>query len=357
MHFLAPQELWWAVLALAGALAVLVAIARQRQMLKGWYGNNADEVAENGGNSGAHRDNGEVPGGTFGSPLSRRRFVLKGAAVVLAVVAAAIALARPSMPHTHVEFAAGSVDVVVLLDVSRSMAARDCEGVSRINTARGIIREQIVPSLDRNRIGIVSYAGQAVPQVFLTYELDTVRWLTEHELKISSAPGQGSAMSEAFGLAFKYFDEDSDRSRRKMIVLLSDGGSDDKTNIAVIAENCRKRDIHLIVAGTGTTTPALIPVEELSEFDRRTATDRFYKLNGKQALTALEAGTLTELVGRCGSSATLVPVTSVNDFQFKPLASALKPQEKPGEKELFFYPALVFFLAVCLSVAATYRRA
>ncbi len=350
MHFLAPQAFWWAF-ALLGAGASFIAWARQCQMLRSWYRSKGESRAPAGVTN-------EI---RFGDSLPPRRFAIKGVVVFVAVAACVLALARPSMPDNHVQFSAGSVDIVVLLDVSRSMAAQDCKGATRIATARSIIAEAILPTLKGNRIGIISYAGKADPKVFLTYELSTAYWLAENELKISSAPGEGSALSEAFDFAFRYFDVDSDPERLKMIVVLSDGGTDDNTNLAAIAEGCRKRRINVVAVGTGTPTPALIPVSELGEDDRRKATDRFYKnfktvgnqVTEETALTGLDVPMLTDLVRQCGQQATFVQVTSPSDFQFKPLAAPLKPQEKPGEKELFFWFTLLFFLAVALSVVAT----
>lgn len=330
------QEPAWLLmpLALLGLLIAWLAYSGQRSMINAW----------------GSPDNATA----YGAPLSRRRFVAKGIIASLALAAGLSALTRPAIQSKHVEFQAGTVDVVVLLDVSRSMAARDCQGVSRMKTARTIIKEEIAPSMQHNQIGIIAYAGRATPVVFLTEQLETVYWLTDNELKISSAPGQGSAMGQAFELAFKFFDHDSGKGRRKMIIMLSDGGTDDDTNLAKIAEGCQKRDVSLIIAGLGTPAPAMIPVAELSPEERRLYQEEFLKIENKTAWTSLEEGTLNQLA-RSIDKATYVPVTAPSEFKFKPLASELNPTERAGQKEVYFYPCLVFFLLICLTPLATRR--
>ncbi|MDZ4833988.1 MAG: VWA domain-containing protein [Candidatus Melainabacteria bacterium] len=337
MHFLQEQAGLALPLALVGALIAWLAYAMQRQMIVAWGA--ADNASR------------------YGVPIGKRRFVIRGILASLALAAGIVALMRPAIQSKHVEFHAGTVDVVVLLDVSRSMAARDCSGQSRLTCARHILREQISPSMQHNQIGVIAYAGKATPVVFLTEELETVNWLAEQELKISSAPGQGSAMGKAFELAFQYFDHDSDKSRRKMIVLLSDGGTDEETRLEEIVGGMKNRNVTLIVIGLGRPRPALIPNEELAEEDRRLATEPFYKIDGQNAMTSLDVATLNQLTTAVGDDATFVPVTAAGEFKFKPLVSHMSPKERVGEMEIYFYPCLAFFILICVTPLLTARRA
>jgi Ca-activated chloride channel homolog len=337
MHFLQEQAWLCLPLALAGAFIAWLAYAMQRHMIVAW--GRADNASR------------------YGVPVGKRRFIAKGILSTLALIVGIAALARPAIQSKHVEFQSGTIDIVVLLDVSRSMAARDCQGMTRLNCARHILREQITPSLNHNQVGVIAFAGKATPVVFLTEELETVNWLAENELKISSAPGQGSAMGQAFDLAFQYFDHDSEKSRRKMVVLLSDGGTDDDTKLEEIVKGMKDRNVTLIVIGLGTPRPALIPNEELSEEDRRLALEPFYKIDGKNALTSLDFATLNQLTKAVGDNATFVPVTGAADFKFKPLVSHLSPKEKIGEKEVYFYPCLAFLILACVTPLVTARRA
>ncbi len=330
------QESAWLLmpLTLLGAVIAWLAYSGQRSMINAW-GNAVNAIM-------------------YGAPLSKQRFVIKGVIVTLALATGIVALTRPAIQSKHVEFQAGTVDVVVLLDVSRSMAARDCQGKSRMKTARDILKDEISPSMQHNQIGVISYAGRATPVVFLTDQLETVNWLADNELKISSAPGQGSAMGEAFELAFKYFDHDSGPGRRKMIILLSDGGTDENSNLAKITEGCQKRDVMLIIAGLGTPAPAMIPVAELAPEERRLYQEEYLKIDNKTAWTSLEEATLYQLA-KSVDKATYVPVTAPSDFKFKPLTSSLNPTERAGQKEVYFYPCLVCFLLICLTPLATRR--
>ncbi|MBZ0189018.1 MAG: VWA domain-containing protein, partial [Candidatus Obscuribacterales bacterium] len=185
---------------------------------------------------------------------------------------------------------------------------------------------------------------------------DTIAWLAANELEISSAPGQGSAMGDAFELAFRFFDVDSDSKRQKMVILICDGGTDDNTNLEAIADGCRQRSIELTILGTGGMAPALIPVEELSAYDRMMASGRFYETGGKPASSSLDLKSLGQLNAHCQPDSRLTQVRAGFDFQLESLVSKRTYIKKPGNREIFFYPCLIFFVSLCIAALSIGRR-
>jgi len=335
MHFLQTQAFWLGPLVILGPVIAWLAWQRHCQMNGGKKRRRA--IASPAGD--------EIPG---------RRFVLMAFCLTLAILFGVCSLARPCRVSTHTEYAAGTLDEVTLLDFSRSMAAKDCNGKTRMQTAKDNLGNEVIPALNNNRGGVIPFAGEAEPAVYLTPYLTTISWLLEHELKISSAPGDGSALGKAFDLAFRYFDKDSTATRKKMIILYSDGGTDEQTKIDVIAAGCRARDIKLIVVGLGQSTPAVIPVSELSEEDQRMSMGAFYKVGGQIATTAIDESILDELARKAGG--TYIHINTWQEFRLGKLTAELGPMIVTSQEELFFYPAALFLLFVVAAALSTQTR-
>lgn len=329
MSFLYPQLLWLVPVALAlGPVLACAAWARHWQLIRRWG------------------DLHLLPRHT--KPMSGRMIARKGIILAVGFALAVMALSRPYSPHATLETPAGTVDCVVLLDISRSMAASDCQGKTRIKTATTAIKDELLTALSGNQVGIVTYAGRATPRVFLTYEHQAIGWLADNAFTVSSASGDGSAMGKAFELAFQYFDVDSKKKHKKIIVLFSDGGVDDDTRLEPIVAGLKERAIELIVLGVGQPIPAPIPVTELSKEDQNVASGRFYQENGQTVRTALDERLLIQLAEACGGS--YQRVVEPRDASLGRQKSDLDLRERVSRKELFFYPALGFL--VCLLIVA-----
>ena len=338
LHFLNLSALWLFLLVPLAIALVLLARKRSRQIANAW---------------GTHRHR-----QSYDLAAGRKAYVWKGVFAALALVAGALAIMRPALSNAKAEFPAGRADLVVLLDVSRSMAAKDCNGKTRLATARELMSSGILPSLNNNRVGLILFAGKAVPQVFLTPEMEKVYWLLDNSVTIASAPGDGSALGQAFGLACRYFDVDSKvdaasgkSEREKIIVLLSDGGTDDETRYEEIVSECKKRNVKVLVCGFGQTTPARIPVTELPNEDQLMARGPFYQVDGQDAKTALDEQLLSKLAQAC--SGTYVHVNDAADARFERLVSGVEKQTRISEKELFWYPTLACWVLMIASAVAT----
>jgi Ca-activated chloride channel homolog len=292
--------------------------------------------------------------------MTKRLAWTRAVAAALGVAMMIVALARPVLDSGRVEFPQGTTDVIVLVDVSRSMAALDYKGKmpsdskfnhgTRLDMARHLIREDVVPALGANRLGIVTYAGEAFPMAFLTQDVSAVDWVQIRAATISSAPGEGSALVKAFDLAFRMFDLDSDPQHRKVIILYSDGGNDDGFDeLMGITRQLQERNIDLVVVGLGKTTPSPIPVKELSQMDQqRYYGQEFYTDDkGEVAMSQLDENVLRLMANRAGGR--YVRVVQPGDFSFASLAQRLELQYKPGQQQLFMYPLMLSVLLLWLA--------
>lgn len=285
--------------------------------------------------------------------MSRLVAWTRAVSAALGVAMLVVALARPSLESGRVEFPQGSTDVIVMVDVSRSMAALDYKGKmpqktlfdhgTRLDMARHLIREDVVPALGANRLGIVTFAGEAFPLAPLTGDASAVDWMQIRAATISSAPGEGSALVKAFTTAFKLFDLDSKPDHRKVIILFSDGGNDDDLDgLNAITQELRNRGVELVVVGLGKTTPSPIPVKELSPADQYSREEFYTDKNGEVAMSQLDENVLRLLANRAGGR--YVRVNQAGDFSFSSLAQRLDLQYRPGRQQLFMYPLMLSVL-------------
>lgn len=365
MYFLQPQTLWLlaAVPLTAAALVWLAWFLKERILTA--YGDR--RLIER-----------------LSRPLSNRRFLVKGAMAVLAAALLTLALARPAVTDGHAKIQKGTLDVIAVVDVSRSMAAQDYKdklpppvepkeasvtgenkpvksGGTRLDMARHLIRTNLIHSLQGNQLGVVSYAGQAFPQAFLTGDGPALNWVLDRALTISSAPGEGSAMVKALELALLMFEVDSPADHDRLIVLFSDGGcTDDQAKLAKLAAKCREMKIKVIVVGLGKATPSPIPVAELADDDEFARGlfhngKQFYEVDGEVEKTALDGNLLQALARDAGG--TFVFLTNPGDFNLIDHAGGRQYIDVAGSRELFEYPLLAGLLClVILMVSATEWR-
>ena len=148
------------------------------------------------------------------------------------------------------------VDVVVALDVSRSMLAEDVRP-NRLERARFQIGE-LLDRLEGDRVGLVLFAGSAFIQCPLTVDYGAFRLLLSI-VGAGSIPVQGTAIGDAIRLAIKCFDQ-GDR-QHKVVVLFTDG-EDHATEPMAAAQTAIEQGARVLIVGLGTPEGELIPLHK-----------------------------------------------------------------------------------------------
>lgn len=176
------------------------------------------------------------------------------------------------------------VDIVFALDISKSMLAEDV-APSRLQKAQQLV-SQILNSLASDRIGLIAYAGSAVPQLPITTDYGSAKMFLQ-SLDTDLVSSQGTAIAEAIQLADSYYAEESEAS--KVLIIISDG-EDHEGDAIEMAEEAADKGVRIITIGVGTQKGGPIPLKE------RGVTRRFKKNNeGETVITRLNAETLTEI--------------------------------------------------------------
>ena len=147
--------------------------------------------------------------------------VLLATAVWLLLVVAA---ARPQWIGDPIELPVSGRDLMLAVDLSGSMEARDFElngeAVDRLTATKAVAGE-FIQRREGDRLGLILFGENAYLQTPLTFDRATV-----HTLLMESAiglAGKKTAIGDAIGLAVKRLQESSGESR--VLVLLTDGAN------------------------------------------------------------------------------------------------------------------------------------
>jgi Ca-activated chloride channel homolog len=184
---------------------------------------------------------------------SHRLFVLKVIFLIIAFglgVAAVMNLRRPAADETS---SRKGIDVVIALDVSKSMLAQDLPP-NRLERAKQFITK-LMAAMPDDRIGLVVFAGRAYLQMPLTTDYGAA------QLYISSAapetvPLQGTVISEALQQSSNAFN--TTERRFKTVVLISDGEDHDPEAVNT-ARELASRGMMINTVGIGSSEGSYIP--------------------------------------------------------------------------------------------------
>ena len=219
-----------------------------------------------------------LPG--YSENRARLRVVLAAVGSVLV----AVALLGPVRGYTKREVTRRGVDLVICLDTSRSMLARDARP-SRLDRGIREIRG-LFGKLASDRVALVGFSGDARDIAPLTHDRTTLSALLESVSPADNRKG-GTDLGVALERALGMFDGRT--GNHEAIVLLTDG-EDLEGNGLKVAKQAADKGIRVYVIGVGTEKGGKIPVL-LPD-----GTEGFMQAsNGAEIVSRLDSGTLEAL--------------------------------------------------------------
>jgi len=203
----------------------------------------------------------------------------------LGLAFALVALARPQWGRLEEPIFDQSREILLALDLSKSMNAPDVKP-SRLDRAKLLITS-LLDRLEGERVGLVVFSGTAFLQSPLSADYEILRELLP-EMKPGFLPQGGSNYRDLLEAALGAFGTSSSADR--YLIILSDGEATDD-NWKPLVEELKKKGIHVIGLGVGTAEGAMIP-ETGGSFvkDER----------GAVVMSKLESRTLRELAEATG---------------------------------------------------------
>jgi len=185
---------------------------------------------------------------------SRNRQAAKVFIVIFAIFLLIFALMGPQMGTVLSEVKREGIDIIILLDVSKSMQAEDVVP-NRIERAKFEI-SRFIDKLEGDRVGLVAFAGTAYLQVPLTLDYSAAKMMLDI-LDTDIIGTQGTATAEAIEIALKSFTEE--KATQRVIILLTDG-EDHEEKTTESAEKAVEFGTIIYTVGVASVSGAPIPL-------------------------------------------------------------------------------------------------
>lgn len=252
--------------------------------------------------------------------ISVTRRVVRLGVVALAMALLIIALTGPRWGEQVQNLLRRNIDIVVLLDVSRSMLARDI-APNRLERAKLAIRDDLLPALGGDRVALVAFAGEQSVACPLTSDYGFFR-LALDDITTQSSPRGGTLIGDAIRKAADLFDRKLDT--HKLILLITDGEDHDSYPVEAAAGIWNDGKIPIVALAIGDPQQgARIPVGD-------PARQQFLQYKGETVWSRADFEQLRQ-IAQASPLGVFVPVGTSNfdlGSIYRTVASALRTTER-----------------------------
>lgn len=234
MYFANQNYLLWIYLAAAGiALFYILVLMRRRILMDRFAARSLDA--------------------NIAASASTVRKVIRVVMYAAAVILCMIALARPQWGFIWEETKRSGIDMLIAVDVSKSMLATDVKP-NRLERSKFAIKD-LIKKLSGDRIGLIAFSGTAFLQCPLTIDYNGFL-LTLDDLTTSTIPRGGTAITNAIREAMNVFK--GPEKKYKVLVIITDG-EDLEGDALAAAKQAAALGIKIYCVGVGSAEGDLIP--------------------------------------------------------------------------------------------------
>ncbi len=249
--------------------------------------------------------------------FSLRKAAAKLVLRLLSLLFLVLAFGRPQWGTTEQIVEQQGRDVLIALDISRSMLAQDVQP-SRLEAAKKKIA-QLIERLTAERVSLMVFSGIAVVQCPFTSDIGA--FMSFLDLSDTEAVSSGTtSLDKAIDLGIKTFNAIPGRKQRIM-VLFTDG--EDFSRDQTVAQRAQQAGLHLFTIGVGTPEGAPIPI-----YDHRGRVQGHLKDDGSTVITKLDEAHLSQIAQQ--TNGTYLRMTTNDDD-----ITGLVKQIQRFEKETF----------------------
>ncbi|HRX16246.1 MAG TPA: VWA domain-containing protein [Spirochaetota bacterium] len=293
---------------------------------------------------------------TFFSRVSNIRFFkisyfIRSTVIILIIALFAIVVLRPQWGFHMREKNVKGTDVLVALDVSRSMNSRDV-AADRLSRAKQAIR-YIVESVP-GRSGLIVFAGEAFLQCPLTTDKAAFSMFLDYT-DTNSVALQGTDIGKALDEAERVFEKK--QLTNKVLILLSDG-EDHEKSLGPVLSRLQDNEVTVYTVGIGTDAGDLVPV-----VDSDNAGVYLKDSSGNIVKSVPDRKTLKDIASRTGGSFTDI---SASFSGLKRVIDALNSQtasdqgsrfvREPNDQFQYFAVMLVILMIVELLLNVCWKK-
>ncbi len=217
---------------------------------------------------------------------SAKRYKLKFLLILSAISLLIIATANLRKPVTGEKEKKGGIDVMIALDLSKSMWAEDVKP-SRLEASKDFINS-LFDRLGDDRVGLVLFAGRAFLQMPLTNDFSIAK-LYISNASPDAVPMQGTVIGNALELCENSFN--TQEKKYKSIILVTDGEDHDPHAIEIL-QQLSDNGIIVTTVGVGSAegSPILEPGTNTYKVD----------MNGQTIMSKLNENELKQIAQSTG---------------------------------------------------------
>lgn len=268
------------------------------------------------------------------------RFNIKFMIALFSVVLLILALSNPQQQTAGEKVEKTGVDVMIVMDLSKSMLARDLQP-NRLERAKQLVM-RLLDKMENNRVGLIFFAGRSYLQMPMTTDFSAAAVYLS-AASPDAIPTQGTVITEALNMAGASFN--AKEKKFKSIVLITDGEDHDEG--AVAAAKTLSEDgvlIHAVGVGTASGSPIFDPMTGANKTDE----------NGNEVISKLNEDELRQIAKT--ANGIYILLNSAEEAASK-IAASLDgmEQRKVSDKSLAnwrsFFPYILALALLLLFVA------
>jgi Ca-activated chloride channel family protein len=243
-----------------------------------------------------------------------------------------IGLARPQIGAKLQERETRGAEIMICLDVSNSMLAKDYSP-NRLERAKLAI-SRITDKLQDDRIGLIIFAGSSFVQLPITNDYVSAKMFLS-SISTESVPVQGTAIGDAILTAARGFSAQSEKSRA--IIVITDGENHEDDPVEA-AKQAAELGIKIYTIGVGSLRGEPIPLDGELMKDK----------DGNIVVTHLDEETLQKVAAAGGGA---YVHAGNEEFGLNPIINDLKRLEDETFNSVVFEEydeQYMYFFAVAL---------
>lgn len=333
MRFAEPAILW-ALLAVPLVTALVLGAAMRRRGALALFGGS------------------DARGTRLKVEVSIHRRAAKAVALLVALCAGIVAAARPQWGHGTETITRKGIDLVIVMDTSKSMAATD---VAPSRLARGIrAASSLLDRLEGDRIALVTFAGKPALACPLTLDHEAVRLFLD-AVDVESVSVPGTALADAVEEGVRALGPppgDGTEAKGRALAVISDG-EDHEGGVERAVASTKRAGVIVFSIGCGTDQGAPIPEGEAGAYKK--------DAGGKLVTTRLDERTLRTLAVETGGK---YYRATAAEGEIEEIAKALSAMDASGAGtvqktrwvERFQIPLAIALLALVTETLLTDRR-
>ncbi len=269
------------------------------------------------------------------SNYSSNKYFIKAVSILVAIALLIISAANLRKPIKEKGTVGSGIDVMIALDVSKSMLAED-EKPTRLDKAKQLIY-QLTQQLENNRIGLVVFAGRAYLQMPLTSDVGATKMFVNNA-NPALISWQGTVIGDALTLCSNSLD--TKEKKYKAAILITDG-EDQDTKAVEVAKELAEKGVIVHTVGVGSESGAPIIEAGTNEYKR--------DANGETVITKLNSKLLRQIADVTGGTYHYLNTTESVGNDLSQLLNAMDKKEFGNPSGYINYDSYYFiFLAIAI---------